>query len=101
MKRLVCGFTCAKGSTKLLSYAISGRKRRNATVRFDAEKDFGKIRAKVLYTLASTDVLYPPEIAPAVMQRLSAARVDATYFLLESPYGHDATTRTPRSLRRP
>ncbi|MGZ5146363.1 MAG: homoserine O-acetyltransferase family protein [Burkholderiales bacterium] len=63
-----------------------------AAVRFDAEKDFHKIRAKILYTLTTTDVLYPPAIARDVMAKLEASGVDATYFLLESPYGHDATT---------
>lgn len=63
-----------------------------AAVRFDAEKDFDRIRAKVLYTLTSTDLLYPPQIADGVMEKLRAAGVDARYFLLESPYGHDATT---------
>ena len=63
-----------------------------AAVRFDAEKDFHKIKARLLYTLVSTDRLYPPAIAADVMAKLKAAGVDATYFLLDSPYGHDATT---------
>lgn len=63
-----------------------------AAVRFDAEKDFAKIKAKVLYTLVSTDLLYPPAIAPDVMEKLRSAGVDASYYLLDSPYGHDATT---------
>jgi homoserine O-acetyltransferase len=63
-----------------------------AAVRFNAEKDFDKLRAKVLYTLTTTDLLYPPSIASDVMTKLRAAGVDATYFLLESSYGHDATT---------
>ena len=60
--------------------------------RFDAEPHFREIKAKVLYVLVSSDRLYPPSLAPDVMAKLKAAGVDATYFLLESPYGHDATT---------
>jgi len=34
---------------------------------YNAEKDFAKIRAKVLYVLSRTDKLFPPSIAPGVM----------------------------------
>src|SRR5579863_3141781 len=34
---------------------------------YNAEKDFAKIRAKVLYVLSRTDKLFPPSIAPDVM----------------------------------
>jgi len=61
---------------------------RQAWVGFDTEKDFAKIRAKVLYLLCTTDALFPPSLAPDVMAKLKAAGVDATYFELESPYGH-------------
>ena len=63
-----------------------------AQMRFDAEPGFQKIRAKLLYVLVTSDKLYPPTLAPAVMAKLKAAGVDATYFELDSPYGHDATT---------
>jgi homoserine O-acetyltransferase/O-succinyltransferase len=66
---------------------------RRASVRFDAEKDFKKIKAKVLYVLSSTDNLFPPSIAPDVMAKLKAAGVDAQYFQLESEYGHLASGR--------
>jgi homoserine O-acetyltransferase/O-succinyltransferase len=58
---------------------------------FNAEKDFAKMRAKLLYVLSSTDKLFPPSIAPDVMGRLKAAGVDATFFELKSPYGHLAS----------
>jgi len=64
---------------------------RRASVRYNAEKDFKKIKARLLYVLSSTDALFPPSIAPAVMANLKAAGVDATYFQLESPYGHLAS----------
>jgi len=58
---------------------------------FNAEKDFAKMRAKLLYVLSSTDKLFPPSIAPDVMGKLKAAGVDATFFELKSPYGHLAS----------
>lgn len=61
---------------------------RQAWVGFDTEKDFAKIRAKLLYVLSTTDALFPPSLAPGVMAKLKAAGVDAAYFELESPYGH-------------
>ena len=63
---------------------------RRATLGFDAEKDFSKLRAKVLYVLCTTDLVYPTKLAPAVMSKLKAAGVDAEYFELDSPYGHMA-----------
>jgi homoserine O-acetyltransferase len=61
--------------------------------KFDVAARFEKIRAKVLYVLCRTDQLFPPELAPGVMQGLKAADVDADYFLLDSPYGHSASGR--------
>ena len=64
---------------------------RKASVRFDAEKDMPKIRAKVLYVLSRTDKVFPPSIAPDVMARLKAASVDADYFEIDSEFGHSAS----------
>src|SRR5216684_1775440 len=58
---------------------------------YDAEKDFAKIRAKVLYVLSRTDKLFPPAIAPTVMAKLRANNVDATYFEIDSDKGHLAS----------
>jgi len=58
---------------------------------YDAEKDFAKIRAKVLYVLSRTDKLFPPSIAPAVMAKLKAANVDTTYYEIDSDKGHLAS----------
>ena len=64
---------------------------RKAQVRFDAEKDMKKIRAKVLYVLSRTDKVFPPSLAPDVMARLKAAGVDADYFEIDSDFGHSAS----------
>ncbi len=64
---------------------------RRATVGFDTVKDFAKIRAKMLYVLCRTNVLFPPSLAPGVMQDLAAAGVDARYFELDSDLGHSAS----------
>ncbi|GEP58301.1 homoserine O-acetyltransferase family protein [Reyranella soli] len=64
---------------------------RKASVRFDAEKDMVKIKAKVLYVLSRTDKLFPPSIAPDVMAKLTAAGVSADYFEIDSDFGHSAS----------
>ena len=64
---------------------------RKAAVKFDAAKDFTKMKAKVLYVLSRTDKLFPPSIAPGVMAQLKAARVDADYFEIDSEFGHSAS----------
>jgi homoserine O-acetyltransferase len=60
---------------------------------FIVTAQFGNIASKVLYVLSRTDKLFPPELAPGVMQGLKAANVDADYFLLDSEYGHSASGR--------
>ena len=64
---------------------------RRASVRFDAEKDFPRMKAKLLYVFCTTDKLFPPSIAPAVMEKLKAAGVDAAFFELKSELGHSAS----------
>ncbi|MBX9698823.1 MAG: alpha/beta fold hydrolase [Acetobacteraceae bacterium] len=61
---------------------------RRAMVRYDARPEFHRIRAPVLYALTSTDVLFPPAIAPAAMQRLEAAGVAARHFEIRNDRGH-------------
>ena len=58
---------------------------------FDVTQQLGKIKSKVLYVLSRTDKLFPPELAPAVMQAFKNAGLDADYFLLDSEYGHTAS----------
>jgi homoserine O-acetyltransferase len=64
---------------------------RKASVRFDAASDFKKIQAKVLYVLARTDKLFPPSIAPAVMDKLAGAGVRAQYFEIDTEFGHQSS----------
>jgi homoserine O-acetyltransferase len=64
---------------------------RKAAVKFDAERDFPGIRAKVLYVLSRTDKLFPPSIAPDVMDKLARAKVDAKYFEIDTELGHSAS----------
>ena len=64
---------------------------RRASIRFDAEKDLGRMKAKVLYVLSRTDKLFPPSIAPDVMSKLKAVGVSAEYFEIDSDLGHSAS----------
>ena len=64
---------------------------RKAAVKYDAERDFSRIRAKVLYVLSRTDKLFPPSIAPEVMDKLATAGVDAQYFEIDTELGHSAS----------
>ena len=64
---------------------------RKASVRFDAERDMAKIGAKVLYVLSRTDKLFPPSIAPGVMDKLAKAGVDAKYVEIDTDFGHSAS----------
>ena len=64
---------------------------RRAAVHFDAERDFAKFRAKLLYVLSRTDKLFPPALAAPVMDKLKAAGIAATYFELDSELGHLAS----------
>ena len=64
---------------------------RKASVRFDAEKDFGKMKAKVLYVLSRTDKLFPPSIAPDTIAKLKAQGIKADYVEIDSELGHSAS----------
>jgi homoserine O-acetyltransferase len=64
---------------------------RRATLGYDTVKEFGKIKAKVLYVLCRTDRLFPPSLAPGVMNALAAAGVDACYYEIDSELGHSAS----------
>src|SRR6266850_4236692 len=64
---------------------------RKAAVKFDAGRDLTKVRAKVLYVLSRTDKLFPPSIAPGVMDQLTRAGVDAKYFEIDTELGHSAS----------
>ena len=64
---------------------------RRALLGFDTRPDFAKIKAEVLYVLCRTDALFPPKIAPAVMQALAEAGVSARYFEIDSELGHSSS----------
>lgn len=69
------------------SMLILGR----AAESYDVTGLLDRIRVPVLYVLSRTDVLFPPNIAPGVMEALRAAGVDATYFEIDSEQGHLAS----------
>jgi homoserine O-acetyltransferase len=64
---------------------------RRALLGFDSRPEFSKIKAKVLYILCRTDALFPPKIAPGVIDALKAAGVEARYFELDSDLGHSSS----------
>ena len=64
---------------------------RRAAMGIDIERDFPKMKAKVLYVLSTTDKLFPPSIAPRVMEKLKTAGVEAEFFELKSELGHSAS----------
>ena len=51
-----------------------------------------RIRAPLLYVLSRTDRLFPPAIAPKVLERLHAAGVRTRYFEIDSEHGHFASS---------
>lgn len=63
---------------------------RRALLGFDTRPDFARIKAKLLYILCRSDNLFPPKIAPAVMQALADAGVEARYFEIDSDLGHSS-----------
>jgi homoserine O-acetyltransferase/O-succinyltransferase len=58
---------------------------------YDVTPDLAQIRVPVLYVLSRTDALFPPSLAPGVMDSLRKAGVDATYFEIDSDHGHLAS----------
>jgi len=64
---------------------------RRALLGFDTRPDFASIKAKVLYVLCRSDALFPPKIAPAVIDALRGAGVEARYFEIDSDMGHSSS----------
>ena len=64
---------------------------RRALETYDTTPQFSNIRAKVMYVISRTDKLFPPSIAPDVMQALKSAGVDARYYEIDSELGHSAS----------
>ena len=65
-----------------------------AITTYDAQSQFSKMKnVKVLYVLCTTDKVFPPSLAPPIMQALKEAGVqDATYYEFDSVHGHLATS---------
>jgi homoserine O-acetyltransferase len=66
-----------------------------AMARYNVERDFRKIRARLFYVLTDSDEIFPASIGAEVMTKLRSAGVDATFLELQSPHGHYATTEEP------
>jgi homoserine O-acetyltransferase len=58
---------------------------------YDVASRFDRIKVPVLYVLSRSDALFPPSLAPGVMDGLKQAGVDATYFEIDSEHGHLAS----------
>lgn len=58
---------------------------------YDVAPLAARISAKVLYVLSRTDALFPPSLAPGVMETLQVAGVAARYHEIDSPHGHLAS----------
>ena len=62
-----------------------------AMEQYDIVSHYNRIKVPVLYVLSRTDALFPPSLAPGVMEGLKKAGVDATYFEIDSDHGHLAS----------
>jgi homoserine O-acetyltransferase len=58
---------------------------------YDVTPELHRIRVPVLYVLSRTDELFPPSLAPEVMNMLRKAGVEASYFEIDSDLGHLAS----------
>ncbi len=63
----------------------------SAANRYGIGQDMSRIKARVLYVLSRTDLIFPPSLAPGVMADLKAAGIDAEYFEIDSEHGHLAS----------
>ncbi|MFO1024623.1 MAG: alpha/beta fold hydrolase [Acetobacteraceae bacterium] len=63
----------------------------HAMAAYDVTREYNRIRVPVLFVLSRTDALFPPSLAPVVMDGLRKAGVDATYFEIDSDHGHLAS----------
>lgn len=58
---------------------------------YDVTAQFGRIRVPVLCVLSRTDALFPPSLAPSVIDGLHKAGVAASYVEIDSEKGHLAS----------
>src|SRR5262249_21221572 len=64
---------------------------RRALLGFDTRPLVARIKARVLCVVCRPGALFPPHIAPGVIDALKAAGVDARYFELDSELGHSSS----------
>ena len=85
---------------------------RRALLGWDTRPDFARIKAKVLYVLCRSDALFPPKIAPAVIDALQGGRGRGALFrdrqrsrpFVERPRARQmvaGVARVPRTADRP
>jgi homoserine O-acetyltransferase len=63
-----------------------------AMASFNVVDRLQRIRAPLLYVLSRSDSLFPPSLAPQILQQLKDAGVRAQYFEIDSDYGHFASS---------
>jgi homoserine O-acetyltransferase len=63
-----------------------------AMASFNVVDRLHRIRAPLLYVLSRSDALFPPSLAPKILQQLKDAGVRAQYFEIDSDYGHFASS---------
>lgn len=61
----------------------------------------GAIRAPLLYVLSRTDALYPPSLSEPTIELLRNNGVQASYFEIDSEYGHYAPSSDWHRWERP
>jgi homoserine O-acetyltransferase len=72
-----------------------------AASHFDVTPELGRIRAKLLFSMSRTDVVFPASLALGILRDLTAAGVDASYLELDTEFGHLAFREDQEQLERP
>ncbi|WP_159351388.1 homoserine O-acetyltransferase family protein [Roseomonas harenae] len=72
-----------------------------AASHFDVTHCLGKIRARPLFALARTDAVFPCSLAPDILRDLAGAGVQASYFELDTAFGHLAFREDQEQLDTP
>ena len=62
---------------------------------YDVTDRLDRIRAKLLYVISRTDVLFPPTLRAWVMPMLAQAGVDAAYYEIDTEHGHMGSGADP------
>jgi homoserine O-acetyltransferase len=72
-----------------------------AASHFDVTPSLEKIQAKLLFALSRTDAVFPCSLAPGILRDLVGARVQASYFELDTAFGHLAFREDQEQLDAP